>query len=75
MDLTLPLGKYTRLSAAENAELAKQARALYRQGLDIRAVGRRLGRSYGATHHLLVISKTKLRPRGGAVLRRDRPEE
>ncbi|MCI3271427.1 helix-turn-helix domain-containing protein [Streptomyces cylindrosporus] len=53
------------LRGERREEVARRAAELYLAGCSIKSTGRQIGRSYGATHTLLLEAGVTLRPRGG----------
>jgi hypothetical protein len=67
---TLELPPRARLNGADRAAAATRAAELYVQGCTIRSVAVQLGRSYGCTRTLLIEAGVRLRPKGGARIRK-----
>jgi hypothetical protein len=56
-------GRGRRVESGDRVDLGAEAARLHGQGLPIRTVATRIGRSYGFTHRLLSDSGVELRPR------------
>lgn len=65
MDEIERIGKYSRIVGAERDTLKGRFASLYQdRGLSVRQIAEATGRSYGATHRLLVDAGVAFRPRG-----------
>lgn len=59
------IGKYSRITGTDRENLKERVKVMYvKQEMSVREIGEEIGRSYGATHRLLVDAKVKFRPRG-----------
>lgn len=66
MPLTNTKKPGARVTGLDRAALAEAAARDYKGGASIRDIAERTGRSYGATHRLLVEAGVTLRGRGGS---------
>ncbi|GAA5080220.1 transcriptional regulator [Streptomyces sp. SID10815] len=59
------MDKGKQITGTARAELARQMRKQYEQGMSIRAIAEEHGRSYGFVHRVLTETEVPLRARGG----------
>ncbi|MFF9314307.1 helix-turn-helix domain-containing protein [Streptomyces sp. NPDC014748] len=57
--------KGKQITGTARAELAREMRKQYEQGMSIRAIAEEHGRSYGFVHRVLTETEVPLRARGG----------
>lgn len=60
------LPKYRHIRGNRRAKLAADLKREYENGVSIRALAARTGRSHGFVHQILIESGVRLRPRGRA---------
>jgi hypothetical protein len=59
------IGKWSRVTGTDRKTLQTRVADMYlKDGMSIRAIADEVGRSYGATHRLLVDAGVAFRPRG-----------
>ncbi|GAB1332565.1 helix-turn-helix domain-containing protein [Streptomyces sennicomposti] len=58
--------KGKQITGTARAELAREMRKQYEQGMSIRAIAEEHGRSYGFVHRVLTETEVPLRARGGS---------
>ncbi len=63
------LSKWARLSDTERIDFRERCAEMYeREGLSVRKIVQRTGRSYGAVHKVLREAGVQMRPRGNPGL-------
>lgn len=61
--------------AQKAAAMVNWAKEYTEDGDSIRTIAKRHGCSYGKVHRVLTLARVELRPRGGGMRRKNKPED